>query len=601
MHPRTFPLAVLTALTLVALALPAPFVAAQDGGARADQLKLTTERVVVFKDGYGLVISTATATADANGVVFTDKVPTDAVLGCMWAALVNQPAGTLAMRADWDETIKRTAADRPCVSIKELLRANAGRADVMLDLTPAGSQGPNREVTGTLIGLLEHAGDRERFSDQKLLEALRNSNGASESTIRPDLEGGELVVMETANGKMVLPVSQVQRVRGPGLVTTTSEQTITLKRAKRLEFMAGKENAGKAVTLRLYWFAPGVRWIPTYRISGELVDSADMSLQADVVNDLADMDAATWHLVVGVPNFRFKDTRSPLTLEGMARRAVAQVAQQFSNGNDFSNSIRSQVASNQMFDPVEQDGGMELSPELTAGGSQDMFIYTVPGLSLRKGARATVPIWQGSVPLKHVYTMDVSVRRNARSGETWSSGDGSRGGDSPLHLAVNKVWHQLQLTNNSGMPWTTGAALIMKEHVPLAQELLTYTSAGGKVEVPVTVAVDIRGDYDETETGREANALNWAGYSYAKIRKHASVVVTNFRKEASTMRIRVRVGGQAENVSDEGKLTVGDFAASDWQDWGYAQPNPHCDATWTFELAPGATKKLSFDFHYFTR
>ena len=43
----------------------------------------------------------------------------------------------------------------------------------------------------------------------------------------------------------------------------------------------------------------------------------------------------------------------------------------------------------------------------------------------------------------------------------------------------------------------------------LAQELLTYTSPGGAVRVPVTVSVDTRGRQFEKETARDLRVLKW--------------------------------------------------------------------------------------------
>ncbi len=87
----------------------------------------------------------------------------------------------------------------------------------------------------------------------------------------------------------------------------------------------------------------------------------------------------------------------------------------------------------------------------------------------------------------------------------------------------------MELSNPTDVPWTTGPALILEGGMPLAQELMTYTSAGGSVRVPVTVAIDLRGDYSEEETGRRFDALAWQGYKYAQIDKRGRVAVRNHR------------------------------------------------------------------------
>ncbi len=105
---RLFALALVCAWLLAPSMISGPAAFAQDPPAGdnddtakpANQLAVSTERVVVFKDYYGLIISRATATADANGMVFTDEIPENAALGCLWATFADGAAGSLAMRAD---------------------------------------------------------------------------------------------------------------------------------------------------------------------------------------------------------------------------------------------------------------------------------------------------------------------------------------------------------------------------------------------------------------------------------------------------------------------------------------------------------------------
>ena len=69
---------------------------------RQGALHLETERAVIFKDGYALLVKRAEAVADARGTVFTEEVPENAVLGTFWAWSERGPA-MRAMRAEWVE------------------------------------------------------------------------------------------------------------------------------------------------------------------------------------------------------------------------------------------------------------------------------------------------------------------------------------------------------------------------------------------------------------------------------------------------------------------------------------------------------------------
>src|SRR5436190_11338608 len=118
--------------------------------AAASELQLATERVIIFKDGYGLIVKNGKATADPQGKVFTPEVPESAILGSFWA--ISDAQKLLAMEAGWEE--KREVRERrtACITIPELLRANVGKR-VTLTL------GDRRTMTGTLAQVLDIPGE----------------------------------------------------------------------------------------------------------------------------------------------------------------------------------------------------------------------------------------------------------------------------------------------------------------------------------------------------------------------------------------------------------------------------------------------------------
>lgn len=587
--------------TPVAWTQEQPGAAAEEGV--AGKLSAAVERVVAFKDGYGLVIKAAKGIAAADGTVFTEDIPSEAVLGCMWATM-DGSATAVPVRAEWSETVETRTREVTCVSLVEILRANAGKT-VQLYFKRADTA----PIRGTIVSVLERM--PEALTEEKLLEIARQSSNR-EIVIQRGAAGSEYVVVDHYNAQVpdaqpdkpyrsVWPIGEIRAVESASadvpLETQTTVEEYVMRRAKRLTFTVGRDKAGQEVALKFVYFTPGVRWIPTYRVSGKLENDAHVALQADIINDVETMRGATIDLVIGVPNFRFKDTRSPLTLEVMMRASVQHVPAM--RGREFSNAMMTQQMHGGPHEgPVASDGTMEMAPELATGAAHDLFVYTVTDFTLAKSGRATVPLWQSTVPMRHLYTMDVKVVRNSATGQAWVADSGAR---SPLQLATNRVWHQLELTNNTQTPWTTGAALMLRDHIPLGQELLTYTSVGGKAELPVTVAVDMRGHFEEEELSRQPNAMRWANYDYARIRKKGTITITNFRRETSTTRIVISLGGRAENASAGGTIRLNDFQPADWSDSHNAQVNNHSDVMWNLELKPGETRTLTVDFSYFVR
>ena len=601
--------------------------------AASPKLKLSTDRVVIFKDGHGLVVKSASATADADGMVFTTEVPDGAVLGAFWA--ISKEKKILAMRAEWDEKKEIRPRQTPALTVAELLRANLGKT-VTLELVDKSEKGVAFTQVGTLSEMLETPAELsptrrgEAFDPSGLLPtgpvtyttAIREDGVVTVGGFTPESlpdggtlvrelapRGGELIVLTQETGhRTVIPVASIKSVFGDkNLITTVTRQEEVFSKTKRLSFDFGKESADKPVSLTLFYFTAGLRWIPTYRVSGDLKDSADLALQGELLNEVTDIDHAQVDLVVGVPNFRFKDTVSPLTLERAMRRVAADAIN--SNGGTLTLGNNNQQMLNANFDNnsiVLAGRGREnaaegLAPELGgASGEQDLFVYSLKDFSLKKGARATAPLWQQSAALRHLYTFDIQHRRSRVSGGIIDKG-GSGDSSSPLQITMNHVWHQLELSNTGKVPWTTGAALMLRESLPIGQDLLTYTPPSSKALLPVTIAVDLRGTFDEQETDRKPNALHFDGYDFFIVKKKGTVTVTSFRKDKSDMRITLSTGGKVTTVSDDGKIKLNDFHTGDWDEPGYMRVNNHSDLVWEFTLEPGATKTLSYETSLYVR
>ena len=96
----------------------------------------------------------------------------------------------------------------------------------------------------------------------------------------------------------------------------------------------------------------------------------------------------------------------------------------------------------------------------------------------------------------------------------------------------------------------------MRDGLPLAQELLTYTAPRGTCRVPVTVAVDLRSEPTTTEVDRQLQALTWHGSHYARIQLETLLEVTSFKPETIDLEISLRFGGRAEEASHDGVISL---------------------------------------------
>ena len=65
------------------------------------EIGFRAQKVIVFKDGYSLIIKKGAGTTDELGEIHTNEVPDAAVLGSFWATSLD--GGLVGMRAGWRE------------------------------------------------------------------------------------------------------------------------------------------------------------------------------------------------------------------------------------------------------------------------------------------------------------------------------------------------------------------------------------------------------------------------------------------------------------------------------------------------------------------
>jgi len=538
-------------LIVAALAWLAPPAGA---GEAAPSLELETKRVVVFKDGHALVVKEGSGRLDAAGSLVTDQGPTQAVLGTLWVAdLAGNPSALTVERLPREE---RRTSRGPCRSLIEIVAANLGKNALV-----------SRREGGDLEG--------------KLLEVLDGPAPAPgmEEAWRP--AAGDLFVLRTAQGDVVLGASEVRALRIPGMATQLDRAEVRSVPANRLRVRFPGAKAGEARALRLLYLRPGLRWVPTYQVSLDGGGMADVSLQAEVLNEAEDLVGAPVDFVVGLPTFRFKEVSSPLTLERALRQALAVVAPDLDNSlgmqQSFGNVYQGPRA--RRLRPAPDAAGDEqfnLVEKAMGGGEvQDLFFYSAPGLSLRRGERAAVGLFRARVPVRHIYTWEPRLPRGAAG-----TMDGS---GSPLRPETNEVWHQLVLENRSPVPWTTGPALVLDAGRPVGQDLITFTPPGREVTLPVTAAVSVRGTVEERELGRERRAERWRGSYYARVTQRAELRVSNALKTPVHLVLQPGVGGRAIQASHRGAIRVGGHDPAD----GLEALNPHSSVRWELDLEAG--------------
>jgi hypothetical protein len=557
--------------------------------------KLPIKEITVFKDGHAFVAHEGTMPTDEHGDVLMDYLPTP-VIGTFWPYAAEKAARLVSVVAGQ----KRVLIEHTALSLRELLEANIGAEAIIAET------GGNR-YGATILGL------PARSSEEQAATGPPNSGERLP-------EKGNLVLLKTAEGVKVLGLDRIQDViftHGHKTAAASEE----FRNLMRLHLDWGSAKPAGTANVGLFYLQKGVRWIPSYKVELDGKGNAAVKLEATLLNELADLDDVSVNLVIGVPTFAFKDTIDPMALQ----QSLAQLSQYFqtdSSGRNsplaynFSNAIMSQqaVRMSDFRGPAASGTGGDLGPEIgDSGKTEDLFIFNLPHVRLKRGERMAVEVAEFTLPYKDLFTLELpfgpppEVRANLNNEQQR---------ELARLFSAPKVMHKVRLTNTSKYPLTTAPALTIRAGRVLAQGMMTYTAAGASVDLAITTAVDFQARKSDTETKRTPNAAEENGNRYTRVDLTGKISVTSHRAQPAELEITRYVLGAADSGEENGKVEkINIFENNDyftnaeypyWWSW-YGWPhwwnyfNGIGRVTWKVTLEPNQSKDLGYQWHYFWR
>lgn len=555
---------------------------------------LPVKEITVFKDGYAFVLHEGTLPTNADGDVVLNALPTP-VLGTFWPYSSDAAATLQSVVA----SRQRTVSNRTALGIRDLIEANIG-AQVVI------KESDNTKYAATILAVPQQT-LAEAESSTRFVAALPNDS-YSYRVVTPQVAGtlpipqkGSIVLLQNSDGVRALPLERIQDItfkNGPRTQLANDDQrnllTMKLNWAGALQSTA---NVG------MMYLQQGVRWIPNYRITLNGKGLARVQLQATLLNELTDLNDVTANLVIGAPSFMFKETPDPIGLQD----TLAQLSPYFQANNArggfaFSNAIMSQNAAYSVANT--DNNAVSLPSQIESGAkNEDLYLFTVRHLSLKKGARMTLPVVEYSIPYRDVYTLNIGFAPPVELNNYYDGEQQKR-----MNVLANapKVMHKIRLTNTTNQPLTTAPALILNGTQVLAQGMTTYASSGGEADVDLTTAVDIRVSRSDLEIKRTPNAETWQNNQYGRADLLGKISLCNYRKDALEVEVTRHVPGIVDEAVN-GKIArlnvfeSSDFAPSQgYPDW-WRHFNGLSDLTWTVKLQPRKDLDLTYKWHYFWR
>jgi hypothetical protein len=491
------------------------------------------KRVAVFKNGYAFTYREAETTA-SNGWAYTNKTPIG-VLGTVWGYSTTPNIKVTQLLAS---EVVNTTTERVS-NITEFLIANEG-ARIRIEVATNDGKGKIYE------GIYEIISPYRNFKDLPVSSGER-------SYLTTELS----IAIKTETGMLVLTTNKMESVEVIGQPKWSKPKT---EKEIRLGIKTEGAVNGQKVNLGIAALERGIRWIPAYRVEvkGDPIKEAKLELEANIINELADLNNSEINFVVGVPHFLFQDTASPLSIN----TAFAGVSSNFGRDRrgNYSNAIQSQVSSNQNAVEITDD---DVASPTVAGeektnsfSAEQLYLYQTNQLNLKKGERATMRLFSLTVPCSEVFEWTINDVKDAQTRYMNSNYSSESEQINSLQDLSTKIWYALKLKNTTGMPWTTAPAISFRDWKPLGQDMLKFTGIGGEEVLRVTPATEVSGTHKLEEKSRVQEKLrrNGSDYEYDLVTVEGTIKLRNVKKQPIELVLTRNLVGEVVSATDNGKI-----------------------------------------------
>ncbi len=482
--------------------------------------------VSLFKNGYAVI----TRTSDVSGTAETEIEAPEAVLGTFW---FGTSAGTTLTEA---RVFTRTVETNvPFGSLDAILSANVGKVVTI----ETGQSRPNQvtEIKGTIKAV----------------------------------QGTVLVLTLERGEDVVLHKDAVIRI-----VSGSELQYSAKSPSPRRVLTVGTRGTGKVFTLALQ---RGMTWSPAYQVDISAETKLQLRSRAVILNDLGDYTNVDVRLITGFPSVKFFGSLDPFTAAVYGAIYAGVAPGSAMGGGGSADALMNQAAGRVAGEEVTFGN---FSPGGTGQQLEDMFYYTLPGVSLKSGERLYRPLFQSEADYKHLYRIDLQDR-SAR----YMGGFGQPGGGNDPSLETR---HVIEFRNTSGQPLTTAPAMLMKAGEVIGQDQINYTATGGTVELFVGKALDIQSEEVEEQLERERGVIKdrHGNDRMDRITIKSTVTILNQKDKAVHARVTKRTIGELVSADNGGKSkTTPSVMGSE---------NPGLNVEWEFDLKAGERRVVTYTY-----
>ncbi len=391
--------------------------------------------------------------------------------------------------------------------------------------------------------------------------------------------GEEYLYAKTEKGVLIIKKSEIVGLR--------------LKDAKGIENMARVDSHVNSITnnkievtegkgkIKIRLLSQGLTWTPSYLVDISDPGEAVIRCKTLLLNNLDDITHARGNLIAGFPNIAFLSLGDPFTGPDVAS-VLQSNNYNFNARNIQSQNINYQSNVANFSEPVNEAAELE-----TGEMKEDLYFFPLESLSIKRNQKKYMDLFKKRVPCRDGYTWNIQNNFDQERCEFR---------DSAAKKQPQEVWHTIELTNTSGIPWTTAPVLIVSKDKILGQDTLSFTNISGKTSIKITRPLDITAQLKEIEVERirDIQAEKYpeyhlhSSYDYDLVTIGGTLEVVNRKATPINIEITKLIYGEILTTQNTPKIEK--------PAWDLDKENlPHF-VTWDVKVEP--RKKLVIEYKY---
>ena len=527
----------------------------------AAEIKAPVTGVMIFKNGVSAVRRTADPGRETEFQLACDLVP---LQGSLW---FTGPVVSVVRK-----NVKKLIPGK--YPLENITKTFAGKT---VTLIVSNGNGPAQEISGVVWDpdpKPEKLQPRQSLPLHESVVWIKRNDGSMEMVQRHRILGVRAPeVPKAAN----LPEKSDLR---PAWLFTLS------KRAKR--------------PVEIDYLSQGLSWQSAYRIELKNASGMTISQDAEIVNNLDDLNKVSLFLASGYANFINLNQNSPMAM--VQPSAVPSVRYEFSN--QFANQVAMPRANAPRYARkvayAADSIAMEASPFGVSGTeeTEDISLLPVKDFTLKKGEVCHRVLSSAETSYERLVYWKIAAKRQADSGY-------AVGG--PVSVPMDA----LRFKNPFDVPITTSPLEILDGGVVLAQVRIPWVNPKQTATVEITRALSVTGkvlEYEvpaqsleraeQTFTSLERNRagkviVGWLGpWRYRVTDVQGEIRLKNYRKQTARILIELDYSGALVSAEDAPKETMLDRTGS---------VNPCARLTWDIRLGAGEEKVIKYRYNLFMR